>query len=68
MCGDSVSSRLLLRRRLSLSPAAQFPDFWSIIVGNALLAAAYGILWCGARKFDGKKISIVLALVGCCSG
>jgi hypothetical protein len=22
------------------------PDFWSIIVGNALLAAAYGILWC----------------------
>ena len=40
------------------------PDFWSIIVGNSLLAVAYGILWCGARKFDGKKISIVLALAG----
>ena len=26
------------------------PNFWSIVVGNALLAAAYGILWCGARK------------------
>ncbi|MGA9946769.1 MAG: GGDEF domain-containing protein, partial [Xanthobacteraceae bacterium] len=26
------------------------PDFWSIVVGNALLAAAYGVLWCGARK------------------
>jgi hypothetical protein len=26
------------------------PDFWSIVVGNALLAAAYGILWCGARN------------------
>src|SRR5271166_3275008 len=40
------------------------PDFWSIIVGNALLAAAYGILWCGARKFDGKTASITLALAG----
>jgi diguanylate cyclase (GGDEF)-like protein len=40
------------------------PDFWSIIVGNALLAAAYGLLWCGARKFDGKKASIISALAG----
>jgi diguanylate cyclase (GGDEF)-like protein len=40
------------------------PDSWSIVVGNALLAAAYGILWCGARKFDGKKVSMLLALVG----
>jgi diguanylate cyclase (GGDEF)-like protein len=40
------------------------PDFWSIVVGNALLAAAYGILWCGARKFDDKNVSILLALVG----
>ena len=39
------------------------PDFWSIIVGNTLLAAAYGILWSGARKFEGKNISI-LALAG----
>jgi diguanylate cyclase (GGDEF)-like protein len=40
------------------------PDFWSIIVGNALLAAAYGILWCGARKFDRKNVSMLLALMG----
>jgi diguanylate cyclase (GGDEF)-like protein len=40
------------------------PDFWSIIFGNALLAAAYGILWCGARKFDGKNVSLLLALTG----
>src|SRR5271156_2756706 len=40
------------------------PAFWSIIVGNALLAAAYGVLWCGARKFNGKKASITLALAG----
>ena len=40
------------------------PDFWSIVVGNALLAAAYGILWCGAKKFDDKSISIPLASIG----
>jgi diguanylate cyclase (GGDEF)-like protein len=40
------------------------PNFWSIIVGNALLSAAYGILWSGARKFEGKNVPIVLALVG----
>jgi diguanylate cyclase (GGDEF)-like protein len=39
-------------------------DFWSIIVGNALLATAYGLLWCGARKFDNKNVSILLALIG----
>jgi hypothetical protein len=40
------------------------PNFWSIIVGNALLSSAYGILWSGARKFEAKKVSIPLALVG----
>ncbi len=40
------------------------PDFWSIVVGNALLAAGYGILWSGARKFDGKNAAIFLALLG----
>jgi diguanylate cyclase (GGDEF)-like protein len=40
------------------------PDFWSIIVGNALLAAAYGILWCAARKFEGKSALILPALLG----
>lgn len=40
------------------------PDFWSIIVGNAVLATAYGILWSGARKFEGKNTSPLLALLG----
>jgi diguanylate cyclase (GGDEF)-like protein len=40
------------------------PDFWSIIVGNALLAAAYGVLWSGARKFNGKKTPVILVLAG----
>jgi diguanylate cyclase (GGDEF)-like protein len=40
------------------------PDFLSIVVGNALLAAAYGLLWCGARKFNREKASIILTLAG----
>jgi diguanylate cyclase (GGDEF)-like protein len=54
----SVATTLIIVLR------GEIPNFWSIVVGNALLAAAYGILWCGARKFDDKNISIPLALVG----
>ena len=54
----SVATALIIVARGTI------PDFWSIIVGNALLSAAYGILWCGARKFEGKKVSILLAMAG----
>ena len=54
----SVATTLIIVLR------GRIPDFWSIIVGNALLTAAYGILWSGARKFDGKNVSIPLALMG----
>jgi diguanylate cyclase (GGDEF)-like protein len=54
----SVATTLIILAR------GVIPDFWSIIVGNALLAAAYGILWCGARTFDGKKVPILLAVIG----
>jgi diguanylate cyclase (GGDEF)-like protein len=39
-------------------------DFWSIVVGNALLATSYGVLWCGSRKFDNRSVSVLLALIG----
>jgi diguanylate cyclase (GGDEF)-like protein len=54
----SIATTLIIFGRSTI------PDFWSIIVGNALLAAAYGILWYGARKFDGKRASTALALAG----
>jgi diguanylate cyclase (GGDEF)-like protein len=54
----SVATMLIIVARGTIS------DFWSIIIGNALLAAAYGLLWCGARKFEGKKASIILTLAG----
>ena len=40
------------------------PDLWSIVIGNAILAAAYGLIWSGARNFEGKRVSIVLTLAG----
>jgi diguanylate cyclase (GGDEF)-like protein len=54
----SVATTLIIALRGTI------PNFWSIVVGNALLAAAHGMLWSGARKFDGKDVSIPLALVG----
>jgi hypothetical protein len=50
----SVATTLIIALRGTV------PNFWSIVVGNALLAAVYGILWAGARKFDGKTVSIPL--------
>jgi diguanylate cyclase (GGDEF)-like protein len=40
------------------------PNFWSVVVGNALLAMAYGVLWCGARTFERRAVSIPIALLG----
>ena len=40
------------------------PDLWSIVIGNAMLTAAYGIIWSGVRNFEGKQVSVVLTLSG----
>jgi diguanylate cyclase (GGDEF)-like protein len=40
------------------------PDFWSIVIGNALIALAYGILWSGVRNFEGKRLSVVQTMAG----
>ena len=34
------------------------------MIGNAILAAAYGIIWSGVRNFEGKRVSVVLTLAG----
>ena len=39
-------------------------DFLSIVMANAILAAAYGIIWAGVRNFEGKRVSVVLTLAG----
>jgi diguanylate cyclase (GGDEF)-like protein len=40
------------------------PDLWSIVIGNAILAAAYGLIWSGTRNFEGKRVSVVPPLAG----
>ena len=54
----SIAAALIIVAR------GEIPNFLSIVVGNAILAVAYGILWSGARTFERKKISVPLALVG----
>lgn len=35
------------------------PDFWSIEMANALLFVSAGMIWMGARLFDGNPVSLV---------
>jgi diguanylate cyclase (GGDEF)-like protein len=39
-------------------------DGWSIVVANAILATAYGMMWAGVRNFDGRATSAPLVLAG----
>jgi diguanylate cyclase (GGDEF)-like protein len=39
-------------------------DTWSIAIANAMLATAYGVMWAGARNFDGRATPAALVLAG----
>jgi diguanylate cyclase (GGDEF)-like protein len=39
-------------------------DTWSIVIANAILATAYGMVWAGVRNFDGRTTSAPLVLAG----
>lgn len=39
-------------------------DVWSIVAGNALIAAAYGMMWKGVRTFEGRSSRFVLVYAG----
>jgi diguanylate cyclase (GGDEF)-like protein len=40
------------------------PDIWSIMVGNALIALSYGVIWSGVRNFEGRRVPIAAVLAG----
>lgn len=40
------------------------PDLWSIVIGNGLVAAGYGVGWLGVRKFEERPLLVPLAFVG----
>ena len=39
-------------------------DFWSIDIANALLIGSYGLMWTGARNFDGRRTPLLYAFAG----
>ena len=39
-------------------------DVWSIAISNALIAAAYGLIWSGVRNFEGHPTSVPFMLAG----
>lgn len=40
------------------------PDLLSIVLANSLLHVAYGLLWCGVRRFEGQTTPVRLILAG----
>src|SRR3954469_5843578 len=40
------------------------PDIWSIVIGNTILAIAYGVGWLGVRAFEGRPLNVPVALAG----
>lgn len=48
---------------LLVSPGL-LPDSWSVGIANALACTAYGIMWGGARSFEGRRVHAPLILAG----
>ena len=49
---------------LLIAERSRIPDIWSILAANSILAGAYGMMWSGARQFDGRKPAVVAATAG----
>jgi len=39
--------------------ATTVPSAWSVCAANTLLCTAYGFMWCGARSFEGRRVSLI---------
>jgi len=40
------------------------PNSWSVCTANALICGAYGMMWGGARSFEGRRVDIALLATG----
>jgi diguanylate cyclase (GGDEF)-like protein len=47
-----------------IAARGDIPDAWSIVIANAIIAGAYGIMWGGVRNFEGHAASLPLMLAG----
>jgi diguanylate cyclase (GGDEF)-like protein len=39
-------------------------NVWAVAAANAFLCTAYGLMWCGARSFEGRRVSFIGLSVG----
>jgi diguanylate cyclase (GGDEF)-like protein len=44
--------------------ATALPNALAVAAANALLCTAYGLMWCGARSFEGRRVSLIGLAVG----
>ena len=44
--------------------AAPVPNVWAVLAANTLLCTAYGLMWCGARSFEGRRVSLLGLAIG----
>jgi len=47
-----------------LASHAHVSEAWAVGCGNALMCAAYGMMWAGARSFEGRQIRVPFVLAG----
>ncbi len=47
-----------------LAMPGSMPNSWSVCAANALLCGAYGMMWAGARSFEGRRLHIALLAAG----
>ena len=44
--------------------ATAVTNVWAVAAANAFLCTAYGLMWCGARSFEGRRVSFIGLSVG----
>jgi diguanylate cyclase (GGDEF)-like protein len=47
-----------------ISERGNIPDLWSIVFANAIISTTYGMMWAGARNFNGRPTSVAFMLAG----
>ena len=47
-----------------LGASVLMPHWWSVCVANSLFCGAYGMMWAGARSFEGRRVHVLLVGAG----
>ena len=47
-----------------LGASALMPKWWSVCLANSLFCGAYGMMWAGARSFEGRRVHVALVGAG----